>query len=959
MQVKAYGILAMLVWGCCAARATDDGVDLSASMLVPEGLEVTLWARSPMFFNPTRMDVDERGRIWVSEAVNYRRFNTKKQNPLWHEAGDRIVILEDSRGTGKADKAKVFVQDKDLVAPLGVAVIGNKVVVSCSPNLIVYTRDENDNVVKKEILLSGFGGLDHDHGLHKVQCGPDGRWYFNAGNAGPHIVADKSGWTLRAGSWYTGGTPYNTKNTPGLTSDDGRVWSGGVMLRVNSDGTGLHVLGQAMRNPYGTCVDSFGEIWMNDNDDTQSCHTAWMLAYGSFGYNSRDGSRGWDADRRPGQTIPTAHWRQDDPGVIPSGHVYGNGAPTGMAYYEGGALGEKYADGMLLSCEAGQNVVWAYPREVQGAGYALKPFALLRSTNVQDPNYVWQKVEADKRKWFRPSDVIVGTDGAVYVCDWFDAIVGGHKMEDNDGTGAIYRITQKGLKPAPPKYDLNSLAGQIEALKSPAVNVRASGAQALLSVVAANLCVPETHPSVAAVKALLNDDNRFARARAVWVLAQMGDAGAAELPALLKDSDAEIRVTAYRALQLIGKPVNGNAAELARDPSAAARREVALSMRDAPLAQREEILAEIASRYTASDRWYLEALGTGCEGSEEDLYAQFLGRMGAPTLKWSEEFAEIAWRLHPINAIPAFKDRALAVSLSSAQRKKAIDALGFINDKAAADAMALIAEKGPEDLRAYADWWLEHNSKYDWKGYGLSRKTERSSASVRALELRKALLDSGATSTARASAAMALAKSAEGGRILVGLAEAGELSSELKAAVSAQIFRNPDLSVRALASKYFPRDGAKDFPSIDALLALHGDAEHGKQVFASTTASCTNCHKIGTLGKDIGPDLTKINEKFDRRAMLDAILNPSAAILLGYETHLVATTDGEVLTGFIVSDGETVTVKDSLGVQHAIPKSKIARRRQLDVSLMPDNVAMGLKPQELADLLAYLMSRGK
>ena len=71
-------------------------------------LEVTLWAQSPMFFNPTNMDVDKDGRIWVAEGVNYRRHGGRKPE------GDRIVVLEDTNLDGKADKAHTFVQEKFL-----------------------------------------------------------------------------------------------------------------------------------------------------------------------------------------------------------------------------------------------------------------------------------------------------------------------------------------------------------------------------------------------------------------------------------------------------------------------------------------------------------------------------------------------------------------------------------------------------------------------------------------------------------------------------------------------------------------------------------------------------------------------------------------------------------------------------------------------------------------------------
>ena len=115
---------------------TNDGTTL----YVPEGLEVELWAESPMLYNPTNMDVDAKGRIWVTEAVEYRDFNNKPEIRFnFKNQGDRIVILEDTDQDGKADKSKLFVQDMDLKAPLGIAVIGNKIFVSASPHVKITT----------------------------------------------------------------------------------------------------------------------------------------------------------------------------------------------------------------------------------------------------------------------------------------------------------------------------------------------------------------------------------------------------------------------------------------------------------------------------------------------------------------------------------------------------------------------------------------------------------------------------------------------------------------------------------------------------------------------------------------------------------------------------------------------------------------------------------------------------
>ena len=94
---------------------------------VSEGLEVTLWAseinplnptaKEPFMVNPTCMDIDHKGRVWICESVNYRTKLFKK--PLKDPKGDRIVVLEDTKGTGQADKATVFYQAPEIHAPMG------------------------------------------------------------------------------------------------------------------------------------------------------------------------------------------------------------------------------------------------------------------------------------------------------------------------------------------------------------------------------------------------------------------------------------------------------------------------------------------------------------------------------------------------------------------------------------------------------------------------------------------------------------------------------------------------------------------------------------------------------------------------------------------------------------------------------------------------------------------------
>ena len=200
--------------GCCALSATflltasaadnpgghglKAALEQTKALKAAEGLEVRLFDSEPMVRNPANMDVDSRGRVWVTEGVNYRTW--QKWGKLRPE-GDRIVILEDTDGDGLADKETTFYQGNDINTALGICVLGNRVIVSCAPNVFVFTDEDGDGKAdKKEILFTGIHGVDHDHGVHAMVFGPDGKLYFNMGNEGSEIhrpdgslVRDKEG----------------------------------------------------------------------------------------------------------------------------------------------------------------------------------------------------------------------------------------------------------------------------------------------------------------------------------------------------------------------------------------------------------------------------------------------------------------------------------------------------------------------------------------------------------------------------------------------------------------------------------------------------------------------------------------------------------------------------------------------------------------------------------------------
>jgi putative heme-binding domain-containing protein len=117
---------------------------------------------------------------------------------------------------------------------------------------------------------------------------------------------------------------------------------------------------------------------------------------------------------------------------------------------------------------------------------------------------------------------------------------------------------------------------------------------------------------------------------------------------------------------------------------------------------------------------------------------------------------------------------------------------------------------------------------------------------------------------------------------------------------------------------------------------------------------------VGNEGKNVGPSLTEIGNKLSREAMIVSILAPSAGISHNYEAYTARTTDGEVITGLLVSKtAESVIIKDAKGIERTIPSNDLDELQKQEKSLMPENLQELINEQELVDVVEYLMSLRK
>ena len=906
-----------------------------SAFTTPEGLAASLFAAEPMIQNPTNIDIDERGRVWAIEAVNYRKWNKLRPE------GDRIVIMEATKGDGLADKETVFYQGPELEAPLGICVLpqakGTKVIVSNAPNVWLFTDTKGDGIAdKKQLLLTGISGVQHDHAIHAFSFGPDGKLYFNMGNAGRQICGPD-------------GKPI-VDLAGNVINDTGKPYRQGMVLRCDFDGEKLgnfETLAWNFRNNFEVCVDSFGTLWQSDNDDdgNKGVRINYVMEYGNYGYTDEMTGAGWQIARTNMESeIPLRHWHLNDPGVVPNLLQTGAGSPTGILINEGSLLGPRFTN-QIIHCDAGPRVVRAYPVTNSGAGYKAEIVDILTST---DP-------------WYRPDDDAIAPDGSLFISDWYDPGVGGHNMGDHDAAtirGRIYRVAPPGAKYATAPIDLSSPAGAVAALQSPNKVTQYLAWQKLHAWGA------EAEPEL--LKLWKSENPRF-RARALHLLARIKDRDQKYVHEAITDKNPDIRITGLRIARELKLNIPVIVAEVVQDPDPQVRREAAIALRGQQATEAATLWAALAAQHDGQDRWYLEALGIGAFGQEERFFSEWLRSVGD---KWNTAAGrDIIWRLRasatadylakiiadkatPEWELPRYM-RAFDFIAASPEKTNALIHLAdlgpsqFVSEEAlgrlkGADlsanpelqsiiAKTLDAAKGkPQFIALVRDFKIKNHGPElldiavdhpqdalagdalqlvlaESDGQKIIQdalagpKSERvinllgSSSKAQAVNaLAKISTSSSLPVALRASAVKALARTQTGAKEILHLAENNQFPADLKliATTALNLVQYPTL--KADIARLFPAPaalGGKPLPPIAELVKNKGDAAHGKALFERPESSCITCHRVNDKGVDFAPALSEIGSKLPKEAIFESIIDPNAGISMGFETTQLETKD--------------------------------------------------------------------
>lgn len=962
-----------------------------ASMEAYEGLEVQLFASEPMMSNPTNMDIDEKGRVWIIEGQNYR--NQHNPDNPYRSEGDRILILEDTDGDGMADSKKVFYQGEDINSALGIAIFGNKIYVSHSPHVFVFT-DENgdDQPDRKEILFQKLDGDQHDHGMHAFTFGMDGRLYFNSGNEFEKI-ADKDGNFLRDRS----GKLIDTK---------GGYFRQGLALRCEMDGSDVEVLGHNFRNPYELAVDSYGTLWQSDNDDDGNRGTRmnYVMPYGNYGYTDELTGAGWRT-RRIGMhdSIPLRHWHQNDPGSVPNLLQNGSGSPTGLLIYEANLLPEVFRN-QMIHCEPGHQVVRAYPVKRDGAGFSAKTMNVLKS---KDP-------------WFRPSDVTMAPDGSIFVADWYDPGVGGHKMGDLE-RGRIYRITTKDkAKYETPTLDISTPETAVLALQSPNLATRYLAWQQLNDW---------GTKAESVLQEVYENGEPTHRARAFWLLAHQSPK---YIQQALNDEDVNIQLAALRAADYLDRDnLLTYIEQVTKRDEVALHREAAILLRHSNTPEAAQLWATLAQKYDGEDRWYLEALGIGAGLHTERFFDAWLTAVGED---WNTQAnRDLIWRIRSPKTIPmmaeiledkSLDEASLARYFRSMQFQPSVDkdkylvkllegehpnqhhmniyALANLSedfDQKIPRAKAIVQQILPsiEGTAAWIDavrsmkltdqtdaltrMALEHpdsDLKYEAVATIIANFTPKQleeyysdlTAKEKAIIvplmgrsevpynmdlLKKIMKNSKVPAHERQLAATSLSNSWQGQHYLADEIEREDFSPLLKEAVALRLINSWPAQVKAAGFRVLEKikgTGDEALPPVAELVAMEGNATVGRSIFKTY---CASCHQVDGEGIEFGPGLSEIGSKLAKQALYEAIIYPNAGINFGYEGYLIQTKDGKFYNGYISSETEDeLTMTMMGGTKQIIDKRDISKKEAMENSLMTANLHRAMSQEELVSLVEYL-----
>ncbi len=946
------------------------------SFKLADGWEINLFASDPMLAKPIQMNFDPQGRLWVATSSTYPQIKPGQ------EASDKIIVLEDTKGAGRADKATVFADH--LLIPTGLAPGDGGVYVANSTELLFLKDTDGDGKADTtRVMLSGFGTEDTHHIIHTFRWGPDGMLYFNQSiYIHSHIE-----------------TPWGVR----------RLMAGGIW-QLRPETQQLEIFARGWVNAWGHQFDRWGQSFAVDGAGGEGINYVIPGAYYTTAYGASRTLQGLN----PGQ-----------PKLCSDEILSGRHIPP------------EYLGSILTNDFRGHRIA-RFVISDDGSGFASRRVAdFLTTTHAA----------------FRPVDLKMGPDGAIYIADFYNPIINHGEVDFRDPRrdtthGRIWRVTYKGR----PLVDRPVLVGVtvpqlLELLKTPEDYTRQQakrvlkerGAKDVLPALAA--WVKSLDPKDAEfdhqrlealwvyqsldvvepelLKAVLGSSTPEARAAAVRVIAGWKDRvsdAAALLAAAVNDAHPRVRLEAVNTLRALGtgpavelamnaldmpmdkfldyslwltakelQPVwladfsagkltfGGNPAHitfaLKATGNTAAVAPLVKLLKDGKIdaVHRPDVIQAIAGLGSLDDAAVLLDIAMSdtalrpvtLAALEQAARQRNLRPAGDPKaittlLDPADPAAPVAARLAGFWKLEAARPRLgelASAQTAPALRAAAIEGLTHLGGPASVKSLTdLTNESQPLPIRIAA---LVGLAQLDVK-LGATRAAE-------VLATLPADTDCSAVFDAfiqRQDGPPALIDALKGKSLPAPIAAAGVR----RAATAGRDLKPLTDAITAAGGlgQMIQHLTPEQMTQMVADVKVTGDASRGEAVFRRAAMACTTCHAIAGAGGRVAPDLVSLGASAPVDYIIESILEPSAKIKEGYAMTVVTTKDNQILAGLLVRRSETEAIlRDITGKETTIPAGRIAKLDINPTSLMPPGLTATLRRDEFIDLVRFLSELGK
>ena len=869
-------------------------------------IKVELFAENPQLVTPTGIAVDQKGRVFVAESnTHFRPQNYKGP------ARDRILILEDTDGDGRADKSTVFHEGYTHIMDIAFNDEGW---------LYVATRmdihrmrdtkgDGKADDIQDVVIMKTTGTYPHN-GLSGLCFNSDGTMNFGLGENLGHDYTLVGSDGTRIGGGGEGGSTYH----------------------VNPDGTKLRRVTTGWWNPFGMCVDQYGRIFGTDNDPGASppCRLIQIHEGADYGYEYRYGRTGLH---------PLITWTGEMVGTIPM--IGGTGeAPCGIMPAHLSKLPAEYRNDLLVAS-------WA--------DHQIERYAI---TQPKDSG----QVKAERHTLvlggndFRPVGLATAPDGSIYVSDWVSASYQLH------GLGRVWKIsgieTDNVWKRQHIDDEKTSELKRLAKSENSKLELRVQAVQELIKRGKADKSLAGNEYPVA-IRAL--------------VIGQQKQLDPKTIVAALESSDPVLQHAAIQAIA--NTENSNTQLSIAPDTIERFKAQMLLALKRSKNRETvgksiafERILAEPDAHL---DAWKVVVKWIA---DDKLLRFRDLLKLNLESSSLTpEKYLMIAAAIDRLDGkkprdIPAAKELA-AIALDSTKktglRATTLRLLGTNSAAINAPQLIELAEVKEPSIRLEAIRLLggQTDSESVEKLLAVSLN-----AKAFVSERLAAIAGLANVSESHTNTLIELAKNdspliASGALQSLSGIKLNEAQAKTITAVGMGSAQLSEAADRVLEKKP-ARASNKETAAWMKLLNVDGDATAGERVFFhSKIGTCSKCHQHGGRGTAVGPSLSLIAKRLPKdktkakQILLETILQPSKDMAPQYTPWIIVTTDGRQLTGLPRrKGGNSEAYLGVNGKEFSVKKSEIDMHKESRTSIMPEGLLNNLTTQELRDLFAFLLS---